>query len=444
VGIPRLTKSSFRDLAVYMSGFGLLVGVVFPFAVILLGVPSAFALRPSFRVACLFAGLLVGAVNYALVRLAVGVRLRQLVTGMGEAAGALRAASESGDVNEYSTAAVPVDSADDLGRAASAYNDLLGAVERAQRVEIAITAVTAATTGSLDVAGIAARALDAVCLHDSVSGGVVGAPGGEVWAVRGLTPEQVALVEGTVGARGRVVLRPEPAGGVLAVVALMDLDEVIGFVGLALTTTSDGVTQRMARILADHLGVAVANARLHQQMTVLARIDELTGIDNRRAGMARLEEEIARATRSGRPLGLLLVDLDHFKSVNDTYGHRMGDRVLVHVTRVCRTALRPTDLIARYGGEELLVVLPDADVDAATVIAERLRLAVAAEATPRPDGDPVAVTLTIGGISWTPTVHADADALLTSADVALYAGKADGRNRSVIRVLPAEPVTLAS
>jgi diguanylate cyclase (GGDEF)-like protein len=113
------------------------------------------------------------------------------------------------------------------------------------------------------------------------------------------------------------------------------------------------------------------------------------------------------------------------------------------VTRVCRTALRPSDLIARYGGEELLVVLPDADADAATVIAERLRLAVAGAATPRPDGDPVAVTLTIGGISWTPTVHADADALLTSADVALYAGKADGRNRSVIRVLPAEPIALA-
>jgi diguanylate cyclase (GGDEF)-like protein len=438
-----LTSSSFRDLAVYMSGFGLLVGVVFPFAVIFLGVPSATALRPSFQVACLFAGLLVGAVNYSLARLAVGVRLGQLVAGMGEAASALRSASETGNLSRYSTAAVPVDSADDLGRAASAYNDLLGAVERAQRVENTITALTVATSGSLDVAGLAARALDAICQHDAVSGGVVGAAGGEVWAVRGLTPEQVALVEGAVGEPGRVVLRPEPAAGMLAVVALVDLDEVIGFIGLALTTTSDGVTQRMARILADHLGVAVANARLHQQMTVLARIDELTGIENRRAGMARLEEEIARASRSGDPLAVLLVDLDHFKSVNDTYGHRMGDRVLVHVTRLCRTALRPSDLIARYGGEELLVVLPDADADAATVIAERLRLAVAGAATPRPDGDPVAVTLTIGGISWTPTVHADADALLTSADVALYAGKADGRNRSVIRVLPAEPIALA-
>jgi diguanylate cyclase (GGDEF)-like protein len=421
-----------------MSGFGFVVGVVFPFAVIPLGVPASYTLRPAFQLACLFAGMLVGAVNYALARLAVGVRLEQLVAGMGQAAVELRAAADTGDVSAYSSAAVPVDSADDLGRAASAYNDLLGAVERAQRVENTITALTAATSGSLDVSGLASRALDAACLHEGVLGGVVGSSAGEEWAIRGLGPGQVQTVLGTAVAAGQLLLHPEPAGAVVAVLPLVDLGEVIGVVGLALAGPPDDATQRMARVLSDHLGVAIANARLHQQTTVLATIDDLTGIENRRAGMARLEDEIANSVRTGQPLGVLLLDLDHFKAVNDTYGHRTGDRVLSHVTRVCRTALRPADLLARYGGEELIAILPNADADAVSTVAERLRQSVAETAVPRPDGDAVAITVTIGGISWNPIVATDADALMTSADVALYAGKADGRNRSIIRVLPAE------
>jgi two-component system cell cycle response regulator len=441
VGLPRLTGRAFRDLAIYMGGFGLLVGVVFPFAVVLLGVPAEHTLRPSFQAACLFAGLLVGLVAYVLARLAIGVRLGQLVEGMGQAAEKLRVAADTGDVSAYSAAAVPVDSADDFGRAASAYNDLLGALERAQRVENTITALSAATTGPLDETGLAAKALDAACLHDGVTGGAVGPVGGHAgtaWASRDLTPEQVHAVLSTAAARGQFLLRPQVAGTVLAVLPLVHLDEVIGVVGLELTSPPDDAMQRMARVLADHLGVALSNARLHHQMTVLATVDDLTGIHNRRAGMARLESEIRRCTRSGRPLGVLLLDLDHFKSVNDTYGHRVGDRVLAHVTRVCGAALRPADLLARYGGEELVAILPDADAEAVTVIAERLRRAVADEPTMRPDGDPVPATVTVGGISWTPRDTADVDALLTAADVALYAGKSAGRNRSVIRVLPAE------
>ena len=438
MGLPRVTGRAFRDLAIYMSGFGLLVGVVFPFAVIPLGVPAEHTLRPSFQVACLVAGLLVGLVAYALARLAVGVRLGKLVSAMGEAADRLRAAADTGDVSAYSAAAVPVDSADDLGRAAAAYNDLLFALERAQRVENTITALTAATTGSLDAGGLAESALDAACLQEVVTGGVVAPVVGEPWAERDLTADDLATVLGTTITSGQLLLHPRLGGGVLGVLPLADLDEVIGVVGLRLTGPPDDATQRMMRILADHLGVAVANARLHRQMTVLATIDDLTGIENRRAGMARLEDEIQRAARSGAPLGVLLLDLDHFKAVNDTFGHRVGDRVLAHVTRVFRTALRPGDLLARYGGEELVVILPDSDVEAVTVVAERLRQAVAGEPVARPDGDPIPVTVTVGGVSWTPTVGADADALLTAADVALYAGKADGRDCSVIRVLPAD------
>jgi diguanylate cyclase (GGDEF)-like protein len=418
-----------------MSGFGLLVGVVFPFAVIVLGVPSHTALRPLFQVACVVAGLLVGAVNFLLARLAVGVRLAGLVAGMDQAAASLHAAAETGDVGARAPAAVPVDSADEFGRAAAAYNDLLLAVGRAHRVESAIAVLTTATTGSLDVTELAGRALDAACLHPEITGGVVGSADGP-WANRGLTDTQVTAVLGAELRPGRVLVSPEPAGGVLAVLPLVDLDRSVGTLGLTLAAPPDAAVERMLHVLADHLGVALANARLHQQMTELATVDHLTGIDNRRAGMAGLDDEIARALRSGRPLGVLLLDLDHFKSVNDSYGHRAGDRVLVQVTRSCRNALRPTDLLARYGGEELIAILPDADVDAVAAVAERLRRSVAEAPVHRPDGDPIEVTLTVGGICWQPDSAVDADALLGAADLALYAGKADGRNRCVIRVLP--------
>lgn len=421
-----------------MTGFGLFVGVVFPFAVIVLGVPASIALRPGFRAACVVAGLLVGAVNFALARLAVGVRLAGLVAGMGEAAEKLRTAANTGDVLGYADAALPVDSADELGRAAAAYNGLLAAVERAQRVETTITALTAATVGSLDVGGLAGRALDAVCLHPTVTGGVVGRPGGEAWSARGLDRAHREVVLGTELVPGELVIRSRDEGGVLAILPLAVRERPIGVLGLALMSPPDTALERMLHVFADHLAVAVANARLHEQMTVLATVDDLTGIDNRRSGMARLDEEIQHADRTGRPLGLLLLDLDHFKTVNDTYGHRVGDRVLAHVTRVCHTALRPADTLARYGGEELIAVLPDADADAVLTIAERLRRAVAEQAVIRPEGEPIGVTLTIGGISWSPVTPADADTLLTAADLALYAGKSDGRNRSVIRVLPAE------
>ncbi|MCW2609893.1 MAG: hypothetical protein QOC93_3891 [Actinomycetota bacterium] len=450
MGLPRLTGRAFRDLAAYMTGFGLVVGVVFPYAVMVLGVPGTYALRPGFRVACVVAGLLVGAVNFALARLAVGVRLSRLVVAMAEAAATLRGAADTGSVGRYSTAVLPVDSADELGRAAAAYNDLLREVERSQRIENTVTVLTAATIGSLDVAGLSGRALDAACEHPAVTGGVVGPPGGtaaDAWSVRGLRADQVDAVFAADLAPGVGLLPPGPGGGTFAVFRLTDVGRVIGVLGLALSAPPDAAGNRILRVLADHLSVALANARLHEQMTVLARIDDLTGIENRRAGMACLEDEILRSVHTGQPLGLLLLDLDHFKAVNDTYGHRVGDRVLVHVTRVCRAALRPADTLARYGGEELVAILPGADVDAVTVIAERLRRDVAATPARRPEGDAVGVTLTAGGISWTPTVAAtDTDALLTAADLALYAGKSDGRNRSVIRSFPPssdDPVTVS-
>ncbi|ATJ82310.1 GGDEF domain-containing protein [Halomonas beimenensis] len=166
--------------------------------------------------------------------------------------------------------------------------------------------------------------------------------------------------------------------------------------------------------------------RLEERLRHMAGTDELTGLDNRRRFFERADRALRRARRHGSPMTLCMIDLDHFKTINDRYGHATGDRVLVQVASQCRTHIRDIDLIGRFGGEEFVVALPDADLGQALEITERLRRRI--EGLPHPDpaaGDRLTVTI---GIS---RVEADEDALgpaLKRADEALYRGKAIGRN----------------
>jgi diguanylate cyclase (GGDEF)-like protein len=154
--------------------------------------------------------------------------------------------------------------------------------------------------------------------------------------------------------------------------------------------------------------------------------DDLTGLWNRAMVRQHLTAEISRAKRAGKPVAVVLADLDHFKQVNDTFGHQAGDAVLREATARLRLALRIYDSIGRYGGEEFLIVLPDCDTDAAVIVAERARACVA---TPMRINDvdmPLSVSL---GVASTRTSPEDADDLIRAADEALYRAKAGGRNR---------------
>lgn len=170
--------------------------------------------------------------------------------------------------------------------------------------------------------------------------------------------------------------------------------------------------------------LADANRRLED----LASRDPLTGLPNRREAWARLEEEESRSVRSGRPWCLASFDIDFFKKVNDTRGHACGDAVLLAVSRVLSEGVRTQDLVARWGGEEFVAVLPETPLEGALVLAEKLRAAVAASAVPWPDGEPVSVTITVGVAQHGPD---GIDGTLERADAALYRGKAEGRDRVV-------------
>ncbi|PPJ48886.1 sensor domain-containing diguanylate cyclase [Rhizobium sp. KAs_5_22] len=166
---------------------------------------------------------------------------------------------------------------------------------------------------------------------------------------------------------------------------------------------------------------------LQQKLLEQAIRDPLTGLYNRRHFDQVVIGELARAARSGKPLSLLMADIDHFKAINDTYGHQAGDVVLQNFAASLRDAVRISDVVCRYGGEEFVVLMPEVDLNTARANAERIR-ATLRSAMPQGAGLPSAVTASFG-ISTYPAHGQDRDSLLRQADNALYLAKASGRDR---------------
>jgi diguanylate cyclase (GGDEF)-like protein len=180
----------------------------------------------------------------------------------------------------------------------------------------------------------------------------------------------------------------------------------------------------LARRLRANNTTVSSNIKLQREYKRNAMIDGLTGLYNRRWIDEALPRFVTRYGRSGHALSVMMVDVDHFKKFNDTYGHAIGDKVLVVVARTLRENLRPTDLVARYGGEEFLVILPDTNVEAGRHCAERIRASIAAE---KLDDVDTRITISLGGACLKPG-EAVPD-LLRRADDALYRSKDGGRDR---------------
>jgi diguanylate cyclase (GGDEF)-like protein len=240
--------------------------------------------------------------------------------------------------------------------------------------------------------------------------------------------EQEALRSGAL-AEARV----EPASALAYPLRASETgDRVLGVITVARRGRSFTADERqLFAYLAGQAAVSIENVDLHELVQRQAVTDELTGLSNHRRFQEVMAQEVGRSKRFGSDLGLVMLDIDHFKAVNDTYGHQQGDVVLGEVARVLRDSSREIDEPSRYGGEELAVALPQTDLDGAYLFAERVRTAVEALRIPRLDGagGHLRVTASFGAAAM-PGSGDDSAALIAAADAALYRAKHAGRNRT--------------
>jgi diguanylate cyclase (GGDEF)-like protein len=216
-------------------------------------------------------------------------------------------------------------------------------------------------------------------------------------------------------------------------------DEFLGVLNI-LAYTPHRYTQADVDILsmfATQAAIAIRNARLYNKIEQVSITDELTGLFNRRGFFQFGEREFERSLRFDRPLSVLMLDIDHFKKVNDTYGHPVGDQVLRALADCFRRSKRGIDVEGRYGGEEFVLLLPETFLSGAGQIAERLRQSVAELSIPvsRTNGEssPIDLRITVSvGVAQTLPGTPSIDALIDRADQAMYSAKGLGRNRVVV------------
>ena len=199
-------------------------------------------------------------------------------------------------------------------------------------------------------------------------------------------------------------------------------------------TSTDGSVERMCMMVYDVTAQALGKLRverLNEELKYMSRVDGLTGLYNRRYWQERFDNTFKLARRRDKPVTAMMLDIDHFKQVNDTYGHQAGDKVIQALAEIIRETVRETDLAGRYGGEEFAVILTDADCDKASLVAERIREA-AQQATVNHEDTEIRFTVSLGLAPFDAS-YRSAMAWLEQADVALYDAKTQGRNQACVK-----------
>lgn len=234
---------------------------------------------------------------------------------------------------------------------------------------------------------------------------------------------------------------PQPPAGLqsVALVPLLRNTRLIGSLNLG-SADPNRFTPALGTDFIEHMGSIIAicleNVISNEMLKFIGLTDSLTGVYNRRYIDRRLVEEIARARRQDYRISVMYIDIDHFKQVNDTSGHQAGDEVLREVAQRIKAELRISDALARFGGEEFVVLLIDADLESASAVAQRIRAGVAAQPVDVNGGEPVSVTVSIGVATLDDferdhAIEGVAQELVAQADTALYRAKSGGRNRVV-------------
>jgi diguanylate cyclase (GGDEF)-like protein len=380
------------------------------------------------------------AVFFVVALLAVLLTLRSLQGYVRQMLGAARRIGE-GDFSEQ----VPVSGRDEMAGLASEFNRMSGRLSnqmdqlRRQRVEIenSVRRIGEAFASGLDRQALLAILVDTAVASCDADYGLValsGHVGAEAEAGEATEALRDAALAAEAGALRDGRLTEFEHDGAFAIASSM------GRIGPAQTPVGAMTVARAGRpfnsaerdvflYLVTQAAASVENVALHELVSEQAVTDDLTGLANKRAFREVMEKEAARAGRFEHDLSLMILDIDDFKQVNDTYGHLQGDEVLRTVGRVLGAESRGIDEPARYGGEEFAVALPETGTTGAVEVAERVRAAIAATPIPLVEGaGEIRVTASVG-VATLPGVAANASDLIAAADGALYEAKRTGKNR---------------
>ncbi len=450
-----ITKKVFKDLAIFMIGFGIMMGIVFPFFVTFATEADPdVIMTPLFFTLCITAGFLVGLFNIFLARKVVAKKLKKLSTHMGMVEtklsdGFFCTGGDNFDDPEKSACFLEMNLEDEFEECAKSFNAVVASLAVARKAEKSVKDFSDLLSTRLELDKLSIEALDRlVDIFGATGGAIIIEKSGElqllssygikepeslvendmVWQVfknsERLTlklPEEIILNGVVVDYRPKTVII-EP---------LMYKEVVLGAILLATVDEFSESMENILRQFGQGLSLALKNAITHDQLQRLAADDPLTGIFNRRFGLLRLRDEFTRAVKTDTALGIIMFDIDYFKKVNDTYGHLVGDRVLVGVAKATQSVLRDGDVFLRYGGEEFLVALPGASIYDALQIAERIRHVVR-DTVIYSGAQEIKVTVSLGGTSFPERESKDIFGLIGTADEKLYQAKESGRNMSIV------------
>ncbi len=444
-------QNVFFILAAWMIGFGIVIGLIFPFFAWALGVSATIAMSPTFFIACVAAGILVGVVNILLARFTVGEKLKLFTSKMNHAKENILSISRGGDIDDCSieTCHIPVESDDQFGACGAAFNELIEAFAAVLKTQDAIRSYTEILSSQLELEVLAENALEVLMIHGDASAGSILLIDGERYqpiashgiedtesfqtnqvlrqVVKNKRYEMITYPKDLVVRS--VLMQYQPRQVLL--VPIVYKDKVLGIIVLATAETFSAELMKEIDIFAHSLALSLNNSLEHEELQRIAERDSLTDIYNRRAGLKIYREEYQRAMQMDAPFSALMIDIDYFKRVNDTYGHLIGDGVLKQVTGIAREVLRESDILIRYGGEEFFLALPNTEAAAAKQIAERLRMRIADQVM-MVNGTSIQVSVSIGcGTLESLKLQSESE-FIQMIDDALYQAKESGRNRVVI------------
>ena len=454
IQMKRLTKSVSGDLRAIMVGFGFVIGVLFPvFTKVVLQLPKDKVLSPIFFTMCIGAGILVGIFNYGIYKIII-VRFLDSMTGkiksLHDRLSTYHEKKElacSGDECHLS-----VISADMIGDLAGEFNTLIDSIRAFVEVEFITAGFLEKLKTSVQIDEIGGIVIEAFADYFGGDGGcVLGVERGRFVVIRNwntlidmekidqdyffriLTSGDVQVFQDIAEQEihlniGIGELQPRH-------MAFIPLHYQAHQVGVAVLLSrapfKKDFTALESRNFINQATPFLYNGMLMKRMEILAAIDELTGVLNRRFGMKRLNEEFDRSQRHALPLSIAMIDIDNFKKINDTYGHPAGDFILKTLADLFVRNLRASDFAVRFGGEEFFVAVPGASAVDCFNLMERIR---SQAATLKVQYGSYALGFTFsGGISSFPSPKVgDANAMIQMADDALYKAKESGKNRLII------------